>query len=252
LEPAANANLSEFLENYREIPDRDTSPEADTLRRSFGCLVSGLAYIHRKGIRHKDIKPQNILVNGKVVIYTDFGASKAFNVASDSTTEGPPDFLSRKYCAPEVLKHEQRNYASDVYSLGRVFIETLSALTDRTLDANQLFSAIMDELHEYLESASIPSELSSLPSIITSMTLLEMRKREKASHLSSSICTNTDLCCELCEGLRTSEVPRILRKQSSWKWSPAQRRYYLYLYDGGIVIETKWSDEPSSQSGDEG
>jgi serine/threonine protein kinase len=40
------------------------------LRRAFGCLAQGLAFLHTNGIRHKDVKPTNILILGDRVIYT--------------------------------------------------------------------------------------------------------------------------------------------------------------------------------------
>jgi len=250
LEPVANANLTQFLVNYKRMSNRATSPESKTLKQSFGCLASGLAYIHRKGIRHRDIKPGNILVYGEEVIYTDFGASKVFNVASSTTTEGPPDFLTPRYAAPEVLDYDKRNYAADVFSLGCVFMEIFSALTDRTYDATQSFSTQIEQIHEDLESAPVSSQLSSLPNTITSMMRQEMRKRATASQSSSIICANADLCCNVCRGLHIAKIPSTENVLSSWTWAPTRGRFYRYVYQGGIVVETKWCDSLSETEGE--
>ena len=60
------------------------------LQRAIGCLASGLAFMHEQTIRHKDIKPQNILIHGGSVLYTDFGISLDFGQQGNSTTTGNP------------------------------------------------------------------------------------------------------------------------------------------------------------------
>jgi serine/threonine protein kinase len=97
------------------------------LNRAFGCLASGLAHIHKHTIRHKDIKPQNILIHDGRVIYTDFGLSFDAD-QQDTTTIGYPGAFTRRYCAPEVQDHANRNRKSDVWCLGCVFVEILDVL----------------------------------------------------------------------------------------------------------------------------
>lgn len=62
---ADQRSLAHCLEEYLESDDSSFAPIFD---RAFGCLASGLAFMHEKHIRHKDIKPANILVHaGKVL-----------------------------------------------------------------------------------------------------------------------------------------------------------------------------------------
>ncbi|KAJ4305033.1 hypothetical protein N0V90_000562 [Kalmusia sp. IMI 367209] len=100
----------------------------NTLKQAFGCLAAGLAFMHQQTIRHKDIKPQNILIHKGTVLYTDFGISLDFSNQGHSTTTGRPQSFTRKYCAPEVARHENRNSKSDIFSLGCVFAEITAAL----------------------------------------------------------------------------------------------------------------------------
>ncbi|KAF2106877.1 kinase-like domain-containing protein [Lophiotrema nucula] len=231
LEPVATTNLSRYLDDFRDARDRGESPDPKSLERSFGCLASGLAYIHHRQIRHKDIKPENILVHQGHIIYTDFGISKAFTIPGESTTDGPPDFLTRRWSAPEVLDHDKRNYAADVYSLGCVFLDILSAVCQNiTYEPGKLFTDIMDHVHEDLKSVTVPPKLSVIPELIMSMTFSDMSRRTKASQISSSICANDGLCCRVCHK----------HPGPSWTWSPAKGGYYSYVYDKEIVVETKW------------
>jgi serine/threonine protein kinase len=98
------------------------------MQKAFGCLASGLAFIHKQTIRHKDIKPQNILIHEGNVLYTDFGFSLDHSALGRSTTTGRPDAFTRRYCAPEVAEHDKRNSKSDIFSLGCVFAEITTAL----------------------------------------------------------------------------------------------------------------------------
>lgn len=66
--PVAECDLYEYYNLARNSPDR-----VSLLRSFLGCLANALQYIHSIKIRHRDIKPQNILVKGDRVYLTDFG-----------------------------------------------------------------------------------------------------------------------------------------------------------------------------------
>ncbi|KAF1999478.1 kinase-like protein, partial [Amniculicola lignicola CBS 123094] len=96
-----------------------------TLRTYFGCLAAALTYLHDSLIRHKDIKPQNILVDKGNVLLTDFGLSRDFADDVGSTTSGITP-ASPRYSPPEVAAYEARNTSADVWSLGCVFFEMVA------------------------------------------------------------------------------------------------------------------------------
>jgi mitogen-activated protein kinase kinase 1 len=95
-------------------------PEAVLANMTFEVLW-GLAYLKREHRIHRDIKPQNILINSQgQVKLTDFGVSKELmtSVAMGKTFVG-----SFKYMAPERLQNLPHTYASDIWSLGVVLYE---------------------------------------------------------------------------------------------------------------------------------
>jgi hypothetical protein len=96
----------------------------------FGCLTSAMLYLHENNIRHKDIKPSNILLSRKGIWITDFGASKDFT--SDFTsTSASQERGTLKYCAPEVAKFEESGRSADIFSLGCVFLEMMIVLVHK-------------------------------------------------------------------------------------------------------------------------
>ena len=69
--PVADMDLSKYLDTYL-----DGSRDRQAILRSFfGCLAKALQYLHENDIRHRDLKPQNILIHQKNVLLTDFGLS---------------------------------------------------------------------------------------------------------------------------------------------------------------------------------
>jgi hypothetical protein len=97
--PVAECNLAQYL----NICPFSADSKVD-LRRFFGCLNAGLLYLHENQIRHKDLKPQNILVHNGTVLITDFGTSLDWKDKGKSTTSQIPQAITPKYSAPEVLQ----------------------------------------------------------------------------------------------------------------------------------------------------
>ncbi|KAH8701441.1 kinase-like domain-containing protein [Phaeosphaeriaceae sp. PMI808] len=126
--PIANGgDLRAYLQDIKDAGNPLTEEQHSVLNDSFGCLASGLAFIHKHTIRHKDIKPSNILIHNDRIIYTDFGISYDAS-QQNTTTTGRPEAFTRAYCAPEVANWDRRNRKSDVFSLGCVFIEIIAVL----------------------------------------------------------------------------------------------------------------------------
>jgi serine/threonine protein kinase len=98
---------------------------------------NAMEYIHEKEIRHKDIKPANILLTPTSVYYTDFGISQDLSDLirdrGDTRTDGPYRGTAR-YFAPEVARDELRGRSADIFSLGCVFSEMTAVLNGMTID----------------------------------------------------------------------------------------------------------------------
>ena len=92
-------------------------------------IADGLAYAHRKGILHRDVKPSNILFkkDGTPVL-TDFGIAKIIEgpnanrtITKDGVGVGTPEYM-----APEQGSGRQIDGRTDEYSLGIVFYEMIT------------------------------------------------------------------------------------------------------------------------------
>ena len=105
--------------DLKSLVDRGGTLPGVMLSRLGADVAAGLAHAHERGIVHRDIKPQNVLVDehGSPKL-TDFGVARALDegqYASTSSYQGTVE-----YSSPEQLRREEVTAGSDVYSLGAV------------------------------------------------------------------------------------------------------------------------------------
>ena len=81
-----------------------------------GCLAEGLAAVHAAGVLHRDVKPSNVLMEGRTPILIDFGLAR---VADDPRLTHTGWLLGTPgYLAPEILYGDDATAASDIHSWG--------------------------------------------------------------------------------------------------------------------------------------
>ncbi|KAL1528006.1 hypothetical protein AB1Y20_009377 [Prymnesium parvum] len=106
-------NLLQIVTESHGLP----MPQALQYSRDILC---GLAHCHSRGILHRDVKLENIMVDDKtgLVKLIDFGLSCTLGALS---TDANPFVGTTSYLAPEVLDRKPYSFGCDIWSLGVVF-----------------------------------------------------------------------------------------------------------------------------------
>jgi serine/threonine protein kinase len=91
-------------------------------------ILRGLLYLHEKGVVHRDIKGENILIDGYgVAKLADFGCSKALANIANSTQVGCGTLVGSPFwMAPEVIRSEAYGTKADIWSVGCTVVEMLN------------------------------------------------------------------------------------------------------------------------------
>lgn len=118
MEYVEGETLKEYIQHHTPIKPKE-------VLRIMEQLTAAIAHAHHFQIVHRDIKPQNILINQDgIVKVTDFGIATASTAATITQTNSV--LGSVHYLSPEQARGGVANKKSDIYSLGIVMFELLT------------------------------------------------------------------------------------------------------------------------------
>ncbi len=136
MEYVEGITLKQYLSAKGVLPEKEAVDFASQ-------ICAGLEYAHKKGIVHKDIKPENILITKEGILkITDFGIAKALN--QGTITTGGMAMGSVHYFSPEQARGSFVDAKTDIYSLGVILYEM--ATGKRPFDGDSAISVAMQHI----------------------------------------------------------------------------------------------------------
>ncbi len=184
-------------------------------------LFSGVAAIHEAGIIHRDIKPNNVMLDRRGpelhIWITDFGLARLYesemSLASMGTVAGTPGYL-----APELLKGQPPSQASDIFALGVVIYQIFTGEKPSPQDV----------VTTQLKAKGAPSDVIRL---ITEFLSEDPRCR----------CVAFEQARRLLDSKSDSRVPAPLRR---WLSSPIIFILLLFSIAAGIFLQRRLVGHP--------
>lgn len=137
-------------------------------------VAKGIQAAHKKGIIHRDIKPQNIVIDEKnIAKITDFGIARAIT----STTRNISVVGTVHYISPEQVRNTVVDFRSDIYSFGCTMYEMITGIVPFSGDTP--LAIIISHLRENIKAPHLdnPNIYKSLEKIILKSTRMIPRER---------------------------------------------------------------------------
>lgn len=150
-------------------------------------ILKGLQHAHDKGIVHRDVKPQNIMVLPDVTIkVTDFGIARF--ARSEQRTITDKAIGSVHYISPEQARGERTDEKTDIYSVGVILYEMLTGRLPF-----QAESAVSVAIMQLQREPQLPTEINgSIPLGLEQITMHAMQKSPERRYQSAS-----EMLCDL-------------------------------------------------------
>ncbi|KAF7664008.1 hypothetical protein LDENG_00192230 [Lucifuga dentata] len=111
------------------------------------CVVEAYAYLHKKSIMYRDLKPENLMMDSRgYVKLVDFGFAKEL-VRGEKTYSfvGTPEYM-----APEIIQNQGHDFSVDFWSLGILIYELLVGSPPfSSSEPQKIYSKILDGVFKY-------------------------------------------------------------------------------------------------------
>lgn len=144
-------------------------------------ILQALQHAHDKGIIHRDIKPQNIMLlqNGTIKV-TDFGIARF--ARSETKTMTNSAIGSVHYISPEQARADYTDERADLYSAGVVLYEMITGKVPFNAD-----SAVSIAIMQLQKEAELPSKINSvIPKGLEQITMHAMQKNPRERYQSAA------------------------------------------------------------------
>ena len=156
----------------REILSKFGKIESNRALDVIAAVLAGLSALHRAGVIHRDVKPENIILanDGRIKV-TDFGLARPASMAQSAAA---PLLGTVAYISPEALRGQSVDARSDLYAVGIVLFELLTG--EQPFNAEDSRAVARMHLQE-----RVPAPSSLNPAVSTEVDALVLKSTSQSA-----------------------------------------------------------------------